>query len=220
MRPRRRFTRFLLGAVNCTRGGYCARVFRPPERRCARAIFCDFMPISASERTFQCAHWCFAAANTLRARADSVGAPTTVYTCTACGNSYQSCTQQEQSRHLASSIIAMPSVMFKDIGKACSGALAHASEAVRLKAKSCSVVGRVRALLRRSAQQGLQDWQVDGRAEDEDARGARTRRRHQARWGAARQPQPRFRVRRRSRRMAARTTRAHSPAASSSSTRR
>ena len=107
----------------------------------------------------------------------------------------------QQSRHLASSIIAMPSVMFKDIGKACSGALAHASEAVRLKAKSCSVVGRVRALLRRSAQQGLQDWQVDGRAEDEDARGARTRRRHQARWGAARQPQPRFRVRRRSRRM-------------------
>ena len=77
-----------------------------------------------------------------------------------------------------------------------------------------------RALLRRSAQQGLQDWQVDGRAEDEDARGARTRRRHQARWGAAWQPQPRFRVRRRSRRMAARTTRAHSPAASSSSTRR
>ena len=126
----------------------------------------------------------------------------------------------QQSRHLASSIIAMPSVMFKDIGKACSGALAHASEAVRLKAKSCSVVARVRALLRRSAQQGLQDWQVDGRAEDEDARGARTRRRHQARWGAARQPQPRFRVRRRSRRMAARTTRAHSPAASSSSTRR
>ena len=92
----------------------------------------------------------------------------------------------QQSRHLASSIIAMPSVMFKDIGKACSGALAHASEAVRLKAKSCSVVARVRALLRRSAQQGLQDWQVDGRAEDEDARGARTRRRHQARWGAAR----------------------------------
>ena len=88
----------------------------------------------------------------------------------------------QQSRHLASSIIAMPSVMFKDIGKACSGALAHASEAVRLKAKSCSVVARVRALLRRSAQQGLQDWQVDGRAEDEDARGARTRRRHQARW--------------------------------------
>ena len=79
---------------------------------------------------------------------------------------------------------------------------------------------RARALLRRSAQQGLQDWQVDGRAEDEDARGARTRRRHQARWGAAWQPQPRFRVRRRSRRMAARTTRAHSPAASSSSTRR
>ena len=126
----------------------------------------------------------------------------------------------QQSRHLASSIIAMPSVMFKDIGKACSGALAHASDAVRLKAKSCSVVVRARALLRRSAQQGLQDWQVDGRAEDEDARGARTRHRHQARWGAARQPQPRFRVRRRSRRMAARTTRAHSPAASSSSTRR
>ena len=63
---------------------------------------------------------------------------------------YTTCTpgshsKLQQSRHLASSIIAMPSVMFKDIGKACSGALAHASEAVRLKAKSCSVVARVRA---------------------------------------------------------------------------
>ena len=192
-------------------------MFRPPERPCARAIFlrffCDFglrTHISVCALVFRSGEHPPGAA--IRQQV------------LVCRNSY-TCTRPlhsklQQSRHLASSIIAMPSVMFKDIGKACSGALAHASEAVRLKAKSCSVVARVRALLRRSAQQGLQDWQVDGRAEDEDARGARTRRRHQARWGAARQPQPRFRVRRRSRRMAARTTRAHSPAASSSSTRR
>jgi hypothetical protein len=184
------------------------------------AILCRFRPPNAhfSVRTG------VSQRRTPSGRGDSAGSPSVGIPTPA----HQSSTARfsklysklQQSRHLASSIIAMPSVMFKDIGKACSGALAHASEAVRLKAKSCSVVGRVRALLRRSAQQGLQDWQVDGRAEDEDARGARTRRRHQARWGAARQPQPRFRVRRRSRRMAARTTRAHSPAASSSSTRR
>ena len=67
-----------------------------------------------------------------------------MYTCTPCTRALHSKLKLQQSRHLASSIIAMPSVMFKDIGKACSGALAHASEAVRLKAKSCSVVARAR----------------------------------------------------------------------------
>ena len=133
---------------------------------------------------------------------------------------YTTCTpgshsKLQQSRHLASSIIAMPSVMFKDIGKACSGGLPCFGG--RAPQGEIVLSRGARARLRRSAQQGLQDWQVDGRAEDEDARGA-LRAAATRPAGSARNP---------NRASVARLTpngskndKAHSPAASSSSTRR
>ena len=125
---------------------------------------------------------------------------------------HQSSTHKlQQSRHLASSIIAMPSVMFKGhrqgpqrvrlpmLRRPC------ASRRIVLSRRRCG------ACMARSAQQGLQDRCVDGRAEDEDARrglhaAAATRPAGEPPW----QPQLRFRVRRATP-SAARTTRAILP---------